>query len=451
MFHATGVRRIAGAAAGLLVGLLAMGGFFYWETVGYLTRQIDGALQADVRSFANEDRPALLARLSRSLQTDLGEGKAYAIFTPAGTRVTGNIPSIPSASGTIDGPVSLKLRIDSPGPPHDEAVRLVTERLGNGDLLFMGRSTRSLNEVREIVSHAMLLAVLPALSLSLIGGVIVSRSTSRRIQAVRQACQSIMLGAFDLRLPVNRRQDDFDRLSVIVNTMLDEIERLVAEVKGAGDAVAHDLRTPLTRLHARLERTLNSVTEPHAKAVLQKALGDVDQLLTTVQALMRIAEVEQSRRRVNFAPVDLAEVVTMLVEFYQPIAEEKGLTFQCSLLPDVRIDADGDLLFEALANLASNAIKFTPEGGVVGLEIAAEPDGTQIAVWDTGSGIPPEERENVLRRFYRLDRSRHSAGSGLGLSLVAAVARMHQFPLRLLDRQGGGLRVELTCSRPSGL
>ena len=166
---------------------------------------------------------------------------------------------------------------------------------------------------------------------------------------------------------------------------------------------------------------------------------------------MRIAEVEQSRRRANFAPINLDEVVTNLVEFYQPIAEEKGVAFHCSPIPDVRIEGDADLLFEALANLANNAIKFTPQGGTVGLEVATASDGVRVAVWDTGSGIPENERENVLRRFYRLDRSRHCPGSGLGLSLVAAVARLHQFPLRLLDRPGGGLRVELICPTPSDL
>ena len=442
-----GLRRIAGTAAVLLLGLVALGGFFYWQTVGFLTRQIDASLLADARSFAREDRQALIERLDRSLAADLREGKAYAVFTLSGSRLAGNVVAPPADLPPPDRSASTRVEIDGPGRPRSESVRLVSERLAGGDLLVMGRSTHSLEEVREIVTHAMVLAVLPALGLSLVGAVVVGRSTSRRLHAVRQACQAVMLGAFDRRLPVSRGGDEFDKLSSIVNTMLDEIERLVAEVKGAGDAVAHDLRTPLTRLHARLERVATRASDPESRATLAKALGEVDGLLTTVQALMRIAEVEQSRRRSNFAAVELDEVVGTVAEFYQPIAEERGVAFACEIESGVRLDADGDLLFEALANLVDNAVKFTPAGGRAGIEVAAGPDVIRIAVWDTGAGIPVTEREHVLRRFYRLDHSRHTPGSGLGLSLVAAVARMHQFSLRLSGRPGGGLRAELSCPR----
>ncbi len=447
VFRSSRVRRVAATTAVLCLTVLTLAGFFYWQTIGYLTKQMDDTLLADARSFANESPPALRARLDHALTTDRREGKAYAIFSKDGVRLAGNISTGPVDLPSPDHPVSSRVVLIEDGQPdRSVAVRLVTEKLGDGSALIIGRTTDVLEEITEIISRAMVLAIVPALGLSLIGAVVVSRATSRRVAAVHEACQSIVAGRFDERLPVHARPDEFDRLSVIVNTMLDEIERLVTEVKGAGDAIAHDLRTPLTRLRARLERNLKAGTEdPSLKLALQKSLIDVDQLLTTVAALMRIAEVEQSRRQENFSMVDLKDLVAALTEFYEPIADEKGLRFEVATTPVAPILGDGDLLFEALANLVDNAIKFTPEGGEVGIEVAANSRGPFVAVWDTGPGIPAEERDNVLRRFYRLDRSRHQPGSGLGLSLVAAIARLHQFSLRLETQSRGGLRVELHC------
>jgi signal transduction histidine kinase len=326
----------------------------------------------------------------------------------------------------------------------------VTERLADGQMLVLGRTTEALEEVTEIVTRAMALAIIPALVLSVIGGTVLSRATLRRVEAVHRACRSIMEGHFDRRLPLRGGHDEFDRLAVIVNTMLNEIERLMTEVKGAGDAIAHDLRTPLTRLRARLERSVAAIEgDPPVKAALQKSLGDIDQLLVTVAALMRIAEVEQSRRRENFESVDLGEIVTVLTEFYQPIAEENGLAFVVDRHPTPSVEGDGDLLFEALANLVDNAIKFTPEGGKVGIDLASTPEGPIVQVWDNGPGIPKAERGAVLRRFYRVDRSRHLPGTGLGLSLVAAIVRLHSFSLALDERPDGGCRATLLCSLSS--
>ena len=260
-------------------------------------------------------------------------------------------------------------------------------------------------------------------------------------------------------------------LSEMVNRMLDEIERLVIEVKGAGDAIAHDLRTPLTRLRARLDRALDAEAR-HAPVpeVLQKSVADVDQLLSTVTAILRIAEVEQSRRQSGFGPVDLDDVVNAISELYLPIAEEKtiafvalrrgtglrgsmafrdpvqGLTARAVQDRDAAaIRGDGDLVFEAVANLVDNALKFTPAGGRVGIELLREDRGPVIRVWDSGPGIPPAETEAVMRRFYRLDRSRHLPGTGLGLSLVAAIVRLHGFGLTVGSHEGGGCEVTIRC------
>lgn len=446
IFQTASFRRTIGAAGILALALLLMAGFFYRETVGYLTKQIDDSLIGDARSFARDDPASLPARIEKALAIDKRQEKAFGIFSADRTRLAGNIAILPSTLPELDIPTTLVLSLDNGAEKRSESVRGVATILTNGSILLLGRATASLDEIKEIVARAMALAIIPAIALSLIGGLVMSRAMLRRVEAVRRACSSIMEGHFDRRLPVHKRQDEFDKLSVIVNTMLDEIERLIAEVKGVGDSIAHDLRTPLTRLRARLERSLRAISgDAPVKAAMQKSLADIDQLLATIAALMRIAEVEQSRRRENFSRVDLGDIVTALAEFYGPIAEEGGLDFAVVCQPAVPIDADGDLLFEALANLVDNAIKFTPPGGRVGLELVGTPTAAVVRVWDTGPGIPFEERGNVLRRFYRLDRSRHDPGYGLGLSLVAAIARLHQFSLSLRDHEGGGLSAELSC------
>ena len=222
---------------------------------------------------------------------------------------------------------------------------------------------------------------------------------------------------------------------------------MLDEVRGAGDAVAHDLRTPLTRLRARLDRALDPDGR-HAPLpeVLQKSIADVDQLLTTVTAILRLADVEQEGRQGGFGPIDLDDVIEAVAELYAPIAEEKGVAFAVSRAPVGAVRGDGDLVFEAIANLVDNAVKFTPPGGRVDLALSGRSGLPLVSIADTGPGIPAGESQAVLRRFYRGDRSRHLPGTGLGLSLVAAVARLHGFALAIGARDGGGCEVTLLCA-----
>ena len=321
-------------------------------------------------------------------------------------------------------------------------MRAIALPLPDGATLFLGRSAADIDEIDEIVKRAMALTAVPAALLALAGGALVSLGTLRRVEAVRHACAQVMGGEFSRRLPVGRRRDEFDRLSEMVNRMLDEIERLVEEVRGAGDAIAHDLRTPLTRLRARLDRALDpDARHAPVEEVLGKSVGDVDQLLATVTAVLRLAEVEEGRRQGGFRALDLGEIVDAVGELYGAVAEEKGVALATLRgAAPVPLRGDGDLLFEAIGNLVDNAVKYTPPGGRVGLELSAGP---RVRVWDTGPGIPPEDRIAVMRRFYRVDRSRHLPGTGLGLSLVAAIARLHGLALDIGARDGGGCVVTI--------
>ncbi len=453
IFQTTAFRWTLGAAAIVALTIMLMGAFFYWQTVGYFTQRIETGLVLEARSLALESRRILIIRLDKSLSVDPRRSKAYGLFAADGTRLAGNIDRLPQPLPPPDRAAEVTVNwIRQSGRTEPLDVRAVSVTLPDGSTLFLGRAVGDLREIEEIVTRAMALAVIPAAVLAMVGGALMSVGTLRRVEAVRRACSLIMEGQFHRRLPVRRNRDEFDRLSEMVNRMLDEIERLLIEIKGAGDAIAHDLRTPLTRLRARLDRAL----DPEARhtpvpEVLQKSVADVDQLLNTVTAILRIAEVEQSRRQSGFGPVDLDDVVDAVSEVYLPIAEEKAIAFvtlrggsaPCADMASIR--GDGDLVFEAVANLIDNALKFTPAGGRVGIELLREERGPAIRVWDTGPGIPPGESTAVMRRFYRLDRSRHLPGTGLGLSLVAAIVRLHGFGLMIGSHEGGGCEVVLRC------
>ncbi len=456
LLETTAFRWTLASAAILGLGIVAMGGFFYWQTVGYLTARLDSSLLLEARSLQPETRRVLVIRLEKALSVDPQSNKAFGLFGPDGIRIAGDVEALPPNLPPADRLSPVTVHWTRHGAAEAVPVRAIAIPLADGATLFLGRSAGDLADIDAIVQRAMALAVLPAALLALIGGALVSLGTLRRVDAVWRACSLIMAGEFGRRLPVGRRHDEFDRLSEMVNRMLDQTERLLEEVKGAGDAIAHDLRTPLTRLRARLARALDPDAR-HAPVgdVLAHSLVDVDQLLATVTAVLRLAEVEEGRRQSGFRCIDLGDIVADVAELYAPVAEEKGIDFALARSGGpAMLHGDGDLVFEAIANLVDNAIKYTPPGGRAGLALETGPGGPMVKVWDTGPGIPPEESEAVMRRFYRVDRSRHLPGTGLGLSLVAAIVRLHGFALDIGQGQGGGCEMVLRCGsgdRPTAL
>jgi signal transduction histidine kinase len=292
----------------------------------------------------------------------------------------------------------------------------------------------------------MLSGGLVVLVLGLVGGMMVGAGAAGRIESVTQAIERIIDGDLSGRLPSGRRGGDLNRLIRVVNRMLDENERLMREVKGVTEDIAHDLRTPLTRLLAGLERAhrrAGSVDE-YAAAV-DEAIAETKGVLATFGALLRIAEIEAGARKAGFARLDLDIVVADVAELYEPVAESKGIGFSRESdrgNSGVEIAGDPSLMFEAIGNLVDNAIKFTPAGGRVTLRTFEASDRLGVEVSDTGPGIPESERDAVLRRFHRVEKCRHTPGSGLGLSLVAAVAKLHGLNLAIEDARPG-CRVRL--------
>jgi signal transduction histidine kinase len=306
-------------------------------------------------------------------------------------------------------------------------------------VLLAAQDMKPVREFDEMLVSSFIVGGLAIVLLGLAGAAISGVDAVRRIDAVTRAIQRIAGGDFSGRLPERGRTDDFDRLVHVVNGMLAEIERLMHEVKGVCDDIAHDLRTPLTRLLAGLERTRRRAdsVEDYAAAV-DDAMAETRAVLTTFTAMLRISEVENGARRAGFEPVDLSLVVADAVELYEPVAEEKGVRLRLvSEGGPAAMRGDPSLLFELVANLVDNAIKFAPRGGLVTVRSFVEGDTTGIEVSDTGPGIPWDEREAVIRRFYRTETSRNTPGSGLGLALVAAVARLHGMTLTIADAMPG--------------
>jgi signal transduction histidine kinase len=323
-------------------------------------------------------------------------------------------------------------------------VRLVTAKLPDGDVLVIGRNVEEIAEIAGIVRRALTLGLLPAFVLAIIFGLVLSSRAQDRLSEVNRRIQRIVAGDLRERLPTRGGDDPFDQLAVSVNRMLDDIEALIHEIAGIGDNIAHDLRTPLTRVRVRLERGReHAKTLEELRTISDQAIAGLDQSLTIITALLRIAEIEHGRRLDGFSDVQLAPLVREVADFYDPIAEDKGITLRVETADETTVHGDRDLLFEAVGNLVDNAVKFTPEGGRVELALLHSGDESIIRVSDNGPGIPEIERDSVTKRFYRSDKSRRSEGLGLGLSLVAAIVKLHGFQFAITA--GPGCSVEIAC------
>jgi signal transduction histidine kinase len=409
-------------------------GFMYWRTEGFLVARVDAWLGREQANMLRLTPGDLTEHVSGHAIYDPAMERPFALFGPDGKRLAGNPITLPQVMPPFDRPFDYFLQQGNDMTHY----RASLHRLPSGEMLMIAETLENVREYDAVLTRAIGWGGLVTAVLGLIGAIITGVGAVRRIDAVTRAIQRIVGGDLSGRLPNGRASGDLDRLVYVVNGMLDEIERLMHEVKGVCDNIAHDLRTPLTRLLAGLERARRRATsvDEYAAAV-DDAVADTKGVLRTFAAMLRISEVEDGARRAGFTTVDLGQIAADAIELYEPTAEAKGITLALRSEAEGRSEIRGDpsLLFEAVANLVDNAIKFTPAGGQVGVRIFHTQGRPGLAVSDTGPGIPPEEREAVLRRFYRMDKSGHSPGNGLGLSLVSAIARLHGMGL---DITGAG-------------
>ena len=324
-------------------------------------------------------------------------------------------------------------------------IRAIARKTPGGNTLLIGREVDETSEISHVVGQALALGLLPALCLCLLAGAWLSMRAQKRVEEVNKRVQRIIAGDLRERLPYHHVDEPFSKLAVIVNGMLDEMETMIHALASVGNDIAHDLRTPLTRARLALERgRTNATTVEQVQTVVDKAIAKIDQSLAIITALLRLAEIENSRRSAAFGSVSLHELLREVCDLYEPIAENKNIDLRAEVKHRLNVLGDRDLLFEAVANLVDNAIKFTPEGGRVGIELERGNGESIVRVADTGPGISEQERDAVLRRFYRSDKIRNTRGVGLGLNLVAAIVKLHGF--RLAIHPGPGGRMEIICS-----
>lgn len=424
---------------------LLLFGFLYWRTAGYLASDVDGWV-ARVSLLRASERPKDLKReLAERPQVDPDGQRPIALFDASGAWLLGNSATLPNPLPAMDQPFDFTLPRGGTEAPFRGMIR----RSSSGEIVLVARDMRDITRFRDLLLGALASGGLVVVIIGLAGAVIIGAGALGHIDRVAQSIERIVNGDLTERLPRGGMAGDLNRLVDVVNYMLDEIEHLMNEVKGVTEAVAHDLRTPLTRLLAGLERVRRRATSTEEfSAAIDEAVGEIKAVLATFTALLRIAEVEAGARRAGFTTVDLTTVAEDVAEFYEPLAESREIALSLAIErgAPARMVGDSSLLFEAIGNLVDNAIKYTPPGGRVTLRAYASGERFGIEVSDTGPGIAASEQEAVLRRFHRLEKSRNTPGCGLGLSLVAAVAGLHGLNL-VIEDAGPGCRVRLWGER----
>jgi signal transduction histidine kinase len=428
--------------------VLLFSAFVYWEAAATMRASMDATITDESFIVAADTPDRRLNAIEDHLGADPRRVKLAGLFGADGRRLAGNIESLPPGLA-INAPVQTAyvVRVDQRG--HEGmSVRAVARRLPNGEVLVIARHNGEINDLADVIARALLLALPVALCLSLVFGMVLSVRVQRRVAELNALVRRIVRGDLRERIPTTGLDHPFDKLAVIANGMLDEIEILVGEMACVGNEIAHDLRTPLTRVRVGLERgRANAKTLEELQSVTDRAIGGVDQSLVIITALLRITEIENSRGRAGFDETSLADLVREVGDLYHPIAEDKHVTLRVNCEIDAKVSCDRSLLLEAVANLVDNAVKFTPEGGSVSFALVGGVNGCIVRISDTGPGIGEGEREAVLRRFYRSDKSRNTFGVGLGLSLVSAIVKLHGFRLTLST--GPGCVAEIACpARP---
>lgn len=435
-------------AAVFSVSALLLFAIVYWSTVNSITEQLENEIRAELTALLAEGGAEgiddMLDTITRRLDGD--RSGAYLLFQDAGrVRIVGNLPEMEPHDGWIDLPPPVD---PATKRRHKEHVIHAKGRvLEDGSFLLVGRDTHPLQQLREIIVRGFLTCGLATIAVALCGGAFTSNGVLRRLQAISVASGEIMQGDLSRRLAVGDRGDEFDELAGHVNDMLDRIQRLIENLQQVSNDIAHDLRTPLTRLRQRLELALSADapccgTGGPVAGEIEKAVAEADILLDTFSAMLRIAQIDSGSRRAGFRTVDLSGLLEGLAETYGPVAEDAHHEIQAQIAPGLSVNGDAELLTQMFANLIENAIKHTPERSIVSVRLAHLDSRILAIVADNGPGIPPDMRERACDRFVRLESSRTTAGNGLGLSLVAAIVHLHSIGLNLGDNHPG-LRVSL--------
>jgi signal transduction histidine kinase len=414
-------------------GVIALGSLIYGLTTRELTARSDQILNRAAHRLLQLPPNSLTNEIPREVERNVRGLDRFALLSPEGKLLAGNIP--PPGKVETDNAADVEAH-DGLGP-----MRVLAVRAENDQIILLGRD---ISEIRYLEHHILIVIVVSCLSIIpgvLLIGTVLSFQPLRRVQELQSIAKRVAAGDFTLRMPFSGRQDELDRIATTVNGMIADIGRIIDQVKNVTDAVAHDLRTPLTRVRSRLDELRMRRDLPETlQETTQVLIDDLDLVLERFAALLRISELEAREQRSGFQTIALAPLLQDVFYLYQPVAEDAGIHLAMNDVGDLYVDADRNLLFEALSNLLDNAIKFAKTA----VSISAWNDKGVIVmkVQDDGPGIPADERNAVLRRFYRSPNTTSRQGSGLGLSVVSAILHLHRFKLELTDA-GPGLAAKI--------
>lgn len=421
--------------------------YFAWNTQRLMTAQLTQTVDAEILGLSEQYRQAGLRRLllivdGRSRRPG---SSLYLVTTSSGEGVAGNV--VPLDAGILDKPgwteTNYRRLDDSQSKPEHALVRVF--HLQGGYRLLVGRDLDERDRLNQIIWSAGRWSIAVVIVLGLAGGFFITRRVLRRVDAMTATTQTIMAGNLAGRLPVTGTGDEFDRLASHLNAMLERIEALMSGMKEVSDNIAHDLKTPLTRLRNRAEAALRTAkADSDYRSALEATIDESDKLIQTFNALLMIARAESGQAQGPMREFDAAQIARDIGELYEPLAEEKGLSLRVDADSPAMMTGSRELISQAMSNLVDNAIKYATAENAEGkaarsIRVAAHKsaEGVLLSVADDGPGIPEGDRARAVERFVRLESSRSAPGSGLGLSLVAAVARLHGGELRLADNEPG--------------
>ncbi len=434
----------------LLFGLsvAALATVFYFNAVRVLDAQERARIQSEASMLRGEYErgglPALLSGIRERQRGRIAGGLDYTVYRGDGTRLFGNLPKVPFEKGWkhTSGPP------DGDEPPGQlEQLLVYRLPLSNGLWLMVGDDIGHIRELGHVIEDMSIWGLLLAVTLGVIGGAALSLAFLRRIDSITRTAEAIIAGDMARRIPLRGADDDIDRLATTLNRMLDRIGSLVESVRHVSNDIAHDLRTPLARLRQVLEDGRRSARTPaEYEATTERAIREIDSILETFSAILRIAQIEAGTRRSGFRRLDLSGLAESLVHSFAPVAEDGGKSLSASIAPGLVLEGDAELLTQMMVNLIENAIRHSRDGAAIVIGLRNGPAGAEFSVADDGPGIPAGERERIFRRFYRLERSRSTAGSGLGLSLVAAIANLHDAKIIVSDNHPG-LKIVIVFSQ----
>ena len=430
--------------------------FFYVFTVSYMTQQMDNTIQAEIHGLKERYRqdglPGLTTLITDRLSQQQATGNSiYLLTTYTLQPLVGNLDRWPSNASVNNEWIEFSLAINKQ-TQETHLARAKIFRLPGDYGLLVGRDINQLSEAKNLIVQALVWGLAIMALLALLGGLIVGRRTVSNIERINQTTQRIMSGDLSRRILITKRNDDFDQMADNLNQMLDRIQMLMEDIRRVSDNIAHDLRTPLARLRQHLEKARQQEQPTSNSAInLEHSIKEVDSLLATFNALLRIARIEAGQVKSGFSKIDFHVLLQDIAEFYGPLIEEKHQILNTDLHTNITYWGDQHLLFQAFANLIENAIQYTPKHGVLWLSLIRLNNQLVVTIADNGPGIPASERDKVFRRFYRLDQSRSGSGNGLGLSMVAAIIARHGGTV-VLNSNSPGLRaiikLPLTKSMP---